>query len=204
MGVETLRSTPQRLLGAESREGGRKKSRGGGAEQERGGAPRGQSAPEGHTHTDGCRGRRLEETQARSAPGSERPPALGPSPQPGLGWAARQPPLSLCAPQQKGQKLRSAGGRLRWRRLPGALPTQAVDAGLLHNRPKNNPGGGQCRGEGRPASWDPSGYAGPWGRAGRSCFCLGPGAWGLALSGGPGGTSGHFHPQHPGDQTAES
>lgn len=75
MGVETLRSTPQRLLGAESGEGGRKKSRGGGAEQERGGAPPGHSAPEGHTHTDtqtaagagGWRRPKLDQPQGASA-----------------------------------------------------------------------------------------------------------------------------------------
>ena len=127
VGVETLRSMPQRLLGAESGDEGRKKSRGWGGQNRSGvGPPQNRSGvgpPQAtlpqrdththtHTHTDSCRGRRLEETQARSSPGSERPPALGLSPQPGLGWAARQPPLSLCAGQQKGQKLcsRLAGG----------------------------------------------------------------------------------------------
>ncbi|XP_068397922.1 collagen alpha-2(I) chain-like [Eschrichtius robustus] len=76
VGVETLRSMPQRLLGAESGDEGRKKSRGWGGQNRSGVGP----------------------PQNRSGPG--------------LGWAARQPPLPLCAGQQKGQKLcsRLAGG----------------------------------------------------------------------------------------------
>lgn len=76
-------------------------------------------------------------------------------PRAGLGGqAASFVPLCWAV---KGQKPRSrlAGGCCG-RRLPGALPPRAMDAGLLHNRPKNNPEGGQCRGDGRPASWDPA------------------------------------------------
>ena len=147
MGVETLRSTPE-AAGSTEWVRSRRRALGGrlGAEwTPRPLCPRGiHTHTHTHTHT-------LTHTAAGAGsyhrPRPDEPQgahALGPGPFPrvGLGWLARRPPLSLCAGLRR-DKL--AGWRLRWRHLPGALPPRSVDAGLLHNRPKNNLEGGQCR-----------------------------------------------------------
>lgn len=131
---------PQRLLGAQSGEEAGRRALGGrlGAEW----TPR-PLCPRGiHTHTHTAAGAGSYHRPRPDEPQGAHALGPGPFPRVRLSWVARRPPLSLCAGLQR-DKL--AGWRLRWRHLPGALPPCSVDAGLLYNRPKNNPEGGQCR-----------------------------------------------------------
>lgn len=155
-----------------------------------------------------CRGQRPEEPQLDAAPGSQcqephwpQAPlrSLGQAALAGLGdQAASFVPLCWAA---KGQKLCSRlASRCCWRRLPGALlPVRGrEDAGLLHNRPKNNPRAGSSGEMGALPPGTPRAGVGVGPAAYRSRFCLGPGP-----ARGQRSTQ-RCPPQHLGDWSAES
>lgn len=153
---------------------------------------------DGHTHT--------KEPQAdgpgkpREGPGSARPRPAPPS----AAWAGRsspgravgQPPLSLCAGQRKGQSSAPAW-LLSLATSPGSPSSPCKDAGLLHNRPKNNPRAGSA---GETAACLP----GPLKlRRGMGRWHVGPALPGPGTGWRPEGTQ-RGPPRHLGDPPAES